>query len=257
MQTISSKVCCPVVRSHTISVPTGNHKIKEIPMKSTSLCALIFALAPVALAQSVAGLWQATLTTREAEVPFRLEIAGTGSNVQGWFFNGDQKVRSTSGRLENGKLVLNFDHYASRLEATLKNGVLEGHLRPLPGGFAQRRAGGQFIPRHDLYSAAQGGSRRRSFDRWPVGDSTHPEQEARGVFLAFHRAPVRGGHLRGHPANRRGHGGADRHISGRQVRAEPLLRRPPGAPRSDGGRATARWTWCCAMGTPKWRPETG
>ena len=95
-------------------------------MKLKNLLAVILAIAPAALAQPVAGLWQATLTTRDAEVPFRLEIAGNGANVQGWFFNGDQKVHSTSGRFENGKLVLNFDQYASKLEATLKNGVLEG-----------------------------------------------------------------------------------------------------------------------------------
>lgn len=95
-------------------------------MKLKNILAVILAIAPAALAQPVAGLWQATLTTRDAEVPFRLEIAGDGANVQGWFFNGDQKVHSTSGRFENGKLVLNFDQYASKLEATLNNGVLEG-----------------------------------------------------------------------------------------------------------------------------------
>jgi thiol-disulfide isomerase/thioredoxin len=95
-------------------------------VKLKHLLAVILAIAPAALAQSVAGLWQATLTTKDAEIPFRLEIAGDGAAVQGWFFNGDQKVRSTSGRFENGKLVLNFDIYASRLEATLKDGVLEG-----------------------------------------------------------------------------------------------------------------------------------
>jgi thiol-disulfide isomerase/thioredoxin len=121
-------------------------------MKSTSLCALIFALAPVALAQSVAGLWQATLTTKDAEVPFRLGLSGTGSNVQGWFFNGDQKVRSTSGQLENGKLVLNFDYYASRLEATLKDGVLEGQYGRYSAATSSITRGNPF--RATVYSPA-------------------------------------------------------------------------------------------------------
>ena len=95
-------------------------------MKLNSMLTILFALAPAALAQSVAGIWQATLITKDAEVPFRLEIARDGAAVQGWFFNGDQKVRSTSGHFEDGKLILNFDIYASRLEATLKDGVLEG-----------------------------------------------------------------------------------------------------------------------------------
>ena len=95
-------------------------------MKHRNLLAVILAIAPAALAQPIAGIWQATLTTKEAQIPFRLEIDGEEGDVQGWFFNGDQKVYSTSGRFENGKLVLNFDQYASRLEATLKDGVLEG-----------------------------------------------------------------------------------------------------------------------------------
>jgi len=47
-------------------------------VKLKNLLAVILAIAPAALAQSVAGLWQATLTTKEAEIPFRLEIAVTG-----------------------------------------------------------------------------------------------------------------------------------------------------------------------------------
>ena len=31
------------------------------------------------------------------EIPFRFEIAGNGSQVSGWFFNGDEKVLSASG----------------------------------------------------------------------------------------------------------------------------------------------------------------
>jgi hypothetical protein len=54
-------------------------------VKLKNLLAVILAIAPAALAQSVAGLWQATLTTKEAEIPFRLEIAGDGAAVQGWF----------------------------------------------------------------------------------------------------------------------------------------------------------------------------
>ena len=60
------------------------------------------------------------------EIPFRFEIAGTGSQVSGWFFNGDEKVLSTGGTFENGSLVLKFDHYATSVDATLVNGRLAG-----------------------------------------------------------------------------------------------------------------------------------
>jgi thiol-disulfide isomerase/thioredoxin len=86
----------------------------------------VFAFAQAAMAQSLAGLWSATVTVNDVEIPFRMEFSGEGTNVRGWFFNGDDKVPSTSGHLENGALVLAFAHYATELHATLKDGLLEG-----------------------------------------------------------------------------------------------------------------------------------
>lgn len=95
-------------------------------MKNRFLAAVLFAVAPAAMAQSLAGLWDATVVVNGLEIPFRMEFAGEGSSIRGSFFNGDEKVTSTSGRLENSSLVLNFEHYATKLEATLKDGALEG-----------------------------------------------------------------------------------------------------------------------------------
>jgi thiol-disulfide isomerase/thioredoxin len=98
----------------------------------------LLSIAPVGMAESIAGIWNATLTVgNNLEVPFRIEFQGDGSNVKGTFFNGDQRFTSTSGRFENGSLVLNWDYYASKLEATLKNGILEGQ-------YTHRRDGGHF-----------------------------------------------------------------------------------------------------------------
>jgi thiol-disulfide isomerase/thioredoxin len=81
-------------------------------------------------AQPVSGLWDATVVVNNRdgalEIPFRFEIAGSGSNVKGSFFNGDDKTTSTSGSLQNGKLSLSFDELGTRLDATLKDGQLEG-----------------------------------------------------------------------------------------------------------------------------------
>ena len=55
----------------------------------------LVSLAAPARAQSLAGLWDATVVVGAGqdkgtiEVPFRFEIAGTGSSVKGSFFNGD------------------------------------------------------------------------------------------------------------------------------------------------------------------------
>jgi thiol-disulfide isomerase/thioredoxin len=79
-----------------------------------------------AAAQSLAGLWDATVVVNRLEIPFRFEIQGQGSAIKGSFFNGDEKVTSTSGSFENGTLTLRFDEYGSKVVATLKDGRLDG-----------------------------------------------------------------------------------------------------------------------------------
>ena len=88
--------------------------------------ALLTAVAAAAQPPTPVGLWDAAVVVNGLEIPFRFEISQSGSNVSGWFFNGDEKVLSTGGKFENGSLVLNFDHYATAVEATLVNGRLAG-----------------------------------------------------------------------------------------------------------------------------------
>ena len=95
-------------------------------MKLATLAAAILGLSTAAIAQPLEGLWTATVTVNNQEVPFRIGFSGDGSNVKGWFFNGDEKVPSTGGTLENGVLTLRFDHYATKLQAKLRNGMLDG-----------------------------------------------------------------------------------------------------------------------------------
>ena len=87
---------------------------------------LLFLLAPLAAAQSLAGLWDATVNVRGMAVPFRFEIAGDGAEVLGSFFNGDVKFTSTSGSFADGKLELKWDYNAAKLEAAVHDGVLQG-----------------------------------------------------------------------------------------------------------------------------------
>ena len=119
----------------------------------TRLIALtVFVLALVtvpsrASAQPVSGMWDAAVVVNNRdgalEVPFRFELSGSGSNVKGSFFNGDDKTTSTSGSLENGKLSLSFDELGTRLDATLKDGRLEGEYsrgtRGAPYAFHAKR----------------------------------------------------------------------------------------------------------------------
>jgi thiol-disulfide isomerase/thioredoxin len=95
------------------------------------LAASLFLAAPAAWAQSVAGLWDATINFNGSEIPFKFEISGSGSDVKGWFFNGEDREISNSGKLENGNLVLNFDSYLAKLTATVKDGVIDGEYGPM------------------------------------------------------------------------------------------------------------------------------
>jgi thiol-disulfide isomerase/thioredoxin len=98
------------------------------------LLILVFALALAAPAltraqapsPSLSGLWDAAVVVNGLEIPFRFEITGAGASISGSFFNGDEKVTSTGGKYENGSLKLNFDHYATALEAALVDGRLAG-----------------------------------------------------------------------------------------------------------------------------------
>jgi thiol-disulfide isomerase/thioredoxin len=91
-----------------------------------SLAAVLLALASLSFAQSLAGLWDATVKVKDLDVPFRFEIAGSGSKISASFFNGDARFTSSSVNYGDGKLLIQWDYTASRLEATVHNGVIEG-----------------------------------------------------------------------------------------------------------------------------------
>jgi hypothetical protein len=103
-------------------------------MDGTTFAAALLALGASSLAQSVtqvgtqpiAGRWDATIQINGVEMPFPLELSGSGTNVTASFLNGDDRYASTEGRFENGKLVLYWDYYAATLNATVKDGVVEG-----------------------------------------------------------------------------------------------------------------------------------
>jgi len=87
----------------------------------------LVALPAPAAAQSLNGLWDATVIVNNGiEIPFRMELSASGAEAKGSFFNGDEKVTSTTGKFEHGALTLSFDEYGTTLEATLKDGRLEG-----------------------------------------------------------------------------------------------------------------------------------
>ncbi|MGZ3382081.1 MAG: hypothetical protein ACXVBB_17700, partial [Isosphaeraceae bacterium] len=93
------------------------------------LCLAVWIVAaPAARAGSLDGRWDATVTIHGNEIPFRIDFSGDGPSFTGTLFDGDLKVTSTGGQLENGTLVVNFGHYLTRLTATPKDGELDGRV---------------------------------------------------------------------------------------------------------------------------------
>jgi thiol-disulfide isomerase/thioredoxin len=147
------------------------------------LVALVAPAGPAG-AQSLAGLWDATVVVSAGrdmgtiEVPFRFEIAGSGSAVKGSFFNGDEKVTSTTGQFANGALTLSFEEYGTKLEAALKDGQLDGQYtrgtRGAPYPFHAKRfvaatAGGEKIPSiAGLWNVQVPGKSSKGEDAWQL-----------------------------------------------------------------------------------------
>src|SRR5262245_7857907 len=71
------------------------------------------------------GLWDAIVMSNGVEIPFRFEISTRGP-VQGFFFEGDRKVGSSSGTFANDVLKLEFDHLNTILELALADDQLKG-----------------------------------------------------------------------------------------------------------------------------------
>ena len=88
-----------------------------------------FALAATNGNEKIEGRWDASVTIREAEIPFRLDLSGTGATVKATVYNGDVPQTTTNAKFESGTLVLHFEHYLTKIVATLKDGKLEGKLQ--------------------------------------------------------------------------------------------------------------------------------
>src|SRR6185437_5783999 len=86
----------------------------------------LLAFSPVLFAESLTGVWSGTVTVNQLDIPFRFEIQAKGSQVNGTFFNGEQRFTSTSGQLNNDSLTLGWDYLAAKLDAKLVNGELDG-----------------------------------------------------------------------------------------------------------------------------------
>ena len=136
--------------------------------------------------------------------------------------------RRPAASLQNGKLSLNFDELGTKLEATLKDGQLEGEYsrgtRGAPYPFHAKRFTPSRPATTNIPSIA---------GLWNVQVGKSSKGEAAWQLIVRQS----GAEVSAvDPAHRRRHRHADRHVPRRQVRAQPLLRRAAAAPRADAGR---------------------
>ena len=106
-------------------------------MNTLVRCAVLAALAsgPLAAGATSAssapdGRWDASLIQSNGNViPFRLDISGAGATLKGTFYDGFEPYeQTTSASFENGKLVLNIDHYLTTITASVQDGQLKGKV---------------------------------------------------------------------------------------------------------------------------------
>jgi len=97
---------------------------------SRTALALLFAaccVAPCVAAESPPrGLWDGTIRVDSLSIAFPIEFSGDAAHLKAAFFNGTERIESTSGTLADDRLLLNFDHYATQLRATISDGVVTG-----------------------------------------------------------------------------------------------------------------------------------
>jgi thiol-disulfide isomerase/thioredoxin len=91
-----------------------------------------------AFAGDIRGLWDATVTVNNLDIPFRIEFRQDGKALRAAFFNGEERVESTSGQFADGQLDFSWAHYATRLEARVENGELVGRYGRVKSPYAFR-----------------------------------------------------------------------------------------------------------------------
>jgi thiol-disulfide isomerase/thioredoxin len=108
-----------------------------VPKLPTVLAALIFAVAFSSLrvtAQarpSLNGLWDAVLILKDVQVPFRYEITVKGNQAQGFFFEGERRIASSSGTFSRGELKIQYDHLNTELVAHMDGDTLVGEYHTI------------------------------------------------------------------------------------------------------------------------------
>lgn len=152
---------------------------------------------PAAPATSITGLWDAQIVAGDLQIPFRFEIAQNGSQVQGFFFEGDRKIGSSSGTFVGGHLILEYDILESTLEVTFLGDQFAGtyrfHRSNGPPLMIRAR---RFTPAPADASSAPAVSGNWEMRRAPQEVKTPSDNQTWNLFLRQSGAEVSGSILR-------------------------------------------------------------
>jgi thiol-disulfide isomerase/thioredoxin len=76
------------------------------------------------------GLWDGAIMVEGSPIPFQFRVSEDGGGVQAVFFDGDRPINpSSKGSYQDDKLHLEFDTYATTLDATRQGGAFKGTYR--------------------------------------------------------------------------------------------------------------------------------
>ncbi len=147
-------------------------------------------------ASTIAGLWDAKIVANQLEIPFRFEIAQNGSQVQGFFFEGDRKIGSSSGSFSGGHLILEYDILETTLEVTFLDNQFAGTYRFNRSGNALLIRARRFMPAPADAAAAPQISGSWDMRRVPQEVKTASDNQTWNLFLRQSGAEVSGSILR-------------------------------------------------------------
>jgi thiol-disulfide isomerase/thioredoxin len=85
--------------------------------------------------ESIDGRWDASLDNHGTQIPFRLDISGSGPTLKGTFYDGFKPYDgTTSATYQDGKLTLSIEHYLTTITASVNNGALTGNVVTISRG---------------------------------------------------------------------------------------------------------------------------
>jgi thiol-disulfide isomerase/thioredoxin len=130
-QLTRSAATCLLSRAVPVPLPVIESRVTKgtAPVKTLVIAATLVIASSAAPSPSINGLWDAVIVANDAEVPFRFEIASTGADTHGFFFEGDRKIGSTEGGVADGVLKFDWDFLNTTLELRVEGDQLVGTYR--------------------------------------------------------------------------------------------------------------------------------